>query len=124
MLAFRSVGKSDDSARCLLFWASGGGGGWWACEVGVDLAGDVALQTAQDVELGQALSGPPLDIGPGLGVAVHADQRDPPQGMVSPAIAAAIQPVAVGAIRGCWIGAVPHRWAKEASERSRWGLSP
>jgi len=95
-----------------------------ACGVVVDLAGDVALQAAHDVELGQALSGPPLDIGFGRWVAVHPDQRDPPQGMVSPAIAAAIEPVAVGATRGCWIGAVPHRCAKEASERSRWGLSP
>jgi hypothetical protein len=39
--------------------------------VGVDLAGDVALEAAQDVELGQALVGPPLDISPGRRVAVH-----------------------------------------------------
>jgi hypothetical protein len=36
-----------------------------AREVLVDLAGDVALETAQDVELGQALFGAPLDIGLG-----------------------------------------------------------
>ena len=66
----------------------------------VDLAGDVAFQTAQDVELGQALLGPPLHIGPGLRVAAHPDQGDPPQGVVGVAVAAAVQPVAVGAARG------------------------
>jgi hypothetical protein len=30
-------------------------------------------------------------------MAVHADQGDAPQGMVGPAVAAAVQPVAVGA---------------------------
>ena len=66
----------------------------------VDLAGDVALQTAHDVELGQALVGPPLHIGPGRRVAAHPDQGDPPQGVVGVAVAAAIQPVAVGPARG------------------------
>jgi hypothetical protein len=56
---------------------------------------------AGDVELGQALFGPPLDIGRGRWVAVHPDQRDAPQGVVGPAVAAAVQPVAVGAARGC-----------------------
>jgi hypothetical protein len=66
----------------------------------VDLAGDVALQTAHDVELGQALLGPPFHIDPGLRVAAHPDQGDPPQGVVSVAVTTAIQPVAVGAARG------------------------
>ena len=66
----------------------------------VDLAGDVALQTAHDVELGQALFGPALDIGPGRRVAAHADQGNPPQGVVGSAVAATVQPVAVGATRG------------------------
>ena len=70
-----------------------------AGEVLVDLAGDVALEAAQDVELGQALLGPALDIGPSGWVAVHADQGDAPQGVVGVAVAAAIQPVAVGATR-------------------------
>jgi hypothetical protein len=68
--------------------------------VGVDLAGDVALQTAQDVELGEALVGPPLDIGPGWWVAVHADQGDAPQGVVGAAVTSPVEPVAVGATRG------------------------
>ena len=63
----------------------------------LDLAGDVALQPAHDVELGQALVGPLLDIDPGRWVAVHADQGDAPQGMVGSAVAAAMASVAVGA---------------------------
>jgi hypothetical protein len=39
-------------SRCLLFQASRRGCGWRAGEVLVDLAGDVALQAAQDVEFG------------------------------------------------------------------------
>ena len=74
----------------LLFWASGRRDGWWVGEVVVDLAGDVALQTAHDVELGQALFGAPLDIGPGRWVAAHADQGDAPQGVVGSAVPAAV----------------------------------
>ena len=66
----------------------------------VDLAGDVALETAQDVQLGQALFGPPINIGPGRCVAVHTDQGDAPQGVVGAAVAAPVEPVAVGAARG------------------------
>jgi hypothetical protein len=32
--------------------------------------------------------------------------------------------VAVGAAEDAGIGDTPHRWAKAASERGRWGLSP
>ena len=53
----------------------------------------------------EALFGPPLDIGPGLWMAVHADQGDAPQGVVGVvvgvAVAAPIEPVAVGPARGC-----------------------
>ena len=71
-----------------------------AYEVVVDLTGDVTLQAAHDVELGQALVGPPRDIGPGRRVTAHADQGDAPQGMVGSAVAAAVEAVAVGAARG------------------------
>jgi hypothetical protein len=59
-------------------------------------------------------------------MAAHADQGDAPQGVVGPAVAAAIQSVAVGAARGRRDGSgeTPHRCAKAASERSRWGVSP
>jgi len=101
MLAFRSVVSVLVRFVDASYFGQGGrGGGWWACEVVVDLAGDVALQPAHDVELGQALVGPLLDIDPGRWVAVHADQGDAPQGMVGSAVAAAIASVAVGAARG------------------------
>jgi hypothetical protein len=57
-------------------------------------------------------------------VAAHADQGDAPEGVVGPAVAAAIESVAVGAAEDAGMGAAPHRWARAASERSRWGLSP
>ena len=66
----------------------------------VDLAGDVALETAHDVELGQPLFGPPLDIGSGRWVAAHPDQGNAPQGVVGLAVTAAVESVAVGAARG------------------------
>jgi hypothetical protein len=56
----------------------------------VDLAGGGALEAAHDVELGQALVGPPLDLGPGRWVAAHPDQGDAPQGVVGPAVTAPI----------------------------------
>ena len=37
-------------------------------EVGVDLAGDVTLQAADDLLLGQAFFGAPVDVGAGRGV--------------------------------------------------------
>ena len=92
--------QSNHCVRCLLFRASGSGGRGWTCEVQVDLAGDVAFQAAEDVELGQALVGPALDIGPGGLVAVHADQGDAPQGVVGSAVTSPVEPVAVGAARG------------------------
>jgi hypothetical protein len=77
-----------------------GSDGVRACEVVVDLAGDGALEAAHDVELGQALVGPPLDIGPGRWVAAHADQGDAPQGVVGAAVTSPVEAVAVGAGRG------------------------
>ena len=86
--------------RCLLLWASGRGWRWRAGEVLVDLAGAGALQAAQDVELGEPLVGPALDIRPGRWRAVPADQGDAPQGVVGVAVAAPVESVAVGAARG------------------------
>ena len=102
----------------------GPGCGLEAGEVVVDLAGDVALQAAHDVELGQALVGPPLDIGPGRWVAAHPDRRDPPQGVVSPAIAAAMQPVAVGAARGRGDGGGAAQMREGGLATPPLGLSP
>jgi hypothetical protein len=43
------------------------------------------------------LLGAALDVGLGGWVAVHADQGDAPQGVVGVAVAAPVEPVAVGA---------------------------
>src|SRR5215217_3271867 len=100
MPAFRSVVSVLVRSRCLLFRASRRGYEWRACGRVGDLSGGVAIEAAQDVELGQALFGAPLDIGPGRWVAAHPDQGDAPQGVVGPPVAAAIEPVAIGAARG------------------------
>lgn len=59
-------------------------------EDAVDLAGDVALEAADDLGLGQALGGAPLDVGAGGCVVAHADQHDAIEGGVGLAVAAAV----------------------------------
>jgi hypothetical protein len=61
------------------------------------LAGDVALEAAQDLFLGSAYGDPAGDVVLGGLVAVHADEGDAPQGAVGVAVAAVVQPVPVGA---------------------------
>ena len=90
----------------------------------VDLSGDVALETAHDVELGQALLGAPLHIGLGGLMAGHADQGDAPQGMVGESIATPVEAVTIGPPEEAGSGATPHSRAKAASLPSRPGLSP
>jgi len=51
----------------------------------MDLAGNLALEAAQDLFLGSALGGASGDVFLGGLVAVHADQGDPPQGAICPA---------------------------------------
>ena len=72
------------------------GGG---AEVGIDLAGDVALEAADDFLLRQALFGAPLDVGAGGGVGAHPGDHDPPQGVVGLPVTAAVEAVA-GAVFG------------------------
>jgi hypothetical protein len=55
-------------------WGSVSGG----AQAVVDLAGDIALETADDLCLGQALCGAPLDVGAGRGVGAHPGDHDPP----------------------------------------------
>jgi len=50
----------------------------------MDLAGNLALEAAQDLFLGSALGGASGDVFLGGLVAVHADQGDPPQGAIAP----------------------------------------
>src|SRR5258708_22218767 len=57
-------------------------------QAGIDLAGDIALEAADDLGLGQALGGAPLDVRAGRGVGAHPGGDDPPQGVVGLAGAA------------------------------------
>src|ERR1700761_1009997 len=65
-------------------------------EVGVDLAGDVPLQAADDLFLRQSLRGAPLGAGAGgRGTRAGAEpgDYDPPQRVVGLAVPAAVEPV-------------------------------
>src|SRR4249920_2561639 len=50
-------------------------------EVAVDLAGDVTLQAADDLFLGQAFPGAPLDVDESRRMGAHAGEHDPPWGV-------------------------------------------
>jgi hypothetical protein len=63
----------------------------------VDLAGYVALETSDDVGLGQAFLGPPFHIGAGAGVVAEPAENDHVEGPVGVAVAAAVESVSVGA---------------------------
>ena len=48
-------------------------------DVGVDLAGDVALEHPDDLFLGAAFFAAPFDVDEGAGVGAHAGDHDVPQ---------------------------------------------
>ena len=73
---------------------SPGLGALGGAEVAVGLAGDVALQAADDLSFRQSLGGAPLDLGAGGGVAAHPGDHDAPQGVVGLAVAAGVEPAA------------------------------
>jgi hypothetical protein len=57
-------------------------------QVGVYLAGGVALQAADDLGLGLSFFRAALDVGAGGGVGAHAGEHDPPQGVAGLPVAA------------------------------------
>ena len=63
-------------------------------EVAVNFAGDVTLEAADDLFLGQAFLAAPFNVGAGRGVRAHPGDHDPPQGMIGLAVAAGVEPVA------------------------------
>src|SRR5262249_39788037 len=71
-----------------IFWPLG------AAEGVVDLAGDVALEAADDLFLGLPLGGAPRRVGLGPRVAGRAGHGDRPQRGVGLPVAAAVEPVA------------------------------
>ena len=64
-------------------------------QVRVDLAGDVALEAADDLGLGLSFFGAAFDVGAGGRVRSHAGEHDPPQAMVGLPVAAGVEPVPV-----------------------------
>src|SRR5580693_10485147 len=70
-------------------------------QAGVDLAGDVTLEAADDLFLGQAFFGAAFDVGAGGGMGAHPGDRDPPQGVVGLAVAAGVEAVAGDLAGGC-----------------------
>jgi hypothetical protein len=87
-------------------------------EHGVDLAGDVAFQAADDLSFAFAFAGAPDDVGPCRLVVAHADEDDPIERGVRLAVATAVEPVAVRLARGGldWSGAAEHgegAWGSE-----------
>src|SRR6266566_3431531 len=73
---------------------------WW-CEAGeigaervVELAGDVALEAADDVALGEAFGGAAGGVGAGAGAVLQPADGDHVQRLVGAAVAATIESVA------------------------------
>ena len=93
-------------------------------QVRVGLAGDVALEAAQDLGLGLAFAGAPGHVVLGGLVAVHTNQGDTPQRVIGQPVAAAVQPVPSVRPDETGIGAAPQSRANFASDFSRSGLSP
>ena len=63
-------------------------------QLAVDLAGDVALEAADDLRLGLAFGRAALGVGAGGRVRAQAGEHDPPQGVVGLAVTAGVEPVA------------------------------
>ena len=68
-------------------------------QVGVDLAGDVTLEDADDLAFGASLGQTSFDVDTGSLVGAHAGEHDPPEGVVRLPVAAEVEPVADGLAR-------------------------
>ena len=98
--------------------------GLGARQAAVKLAGDVALERADDLAFGAALGGAALDVGAGAGVVDHAHHDDAPERVVCAAVATAVESLAGGQSRRSVDRGDAAEWAKAASLRRRPGLSP
>src|SRR5580700_3531486 len=63
-------------------------------QLAVDLAGDVALEAADDLRLGFPFGCAPLNVGARHRVRAQAGEHDPPQGVVGLAVTAGVEAVA------------------------------
>jgi hypothetical protein len=66
----------------------------------VQLAGDVALQAAQDLFFAETFLGAALDVTLGRGIGGHPDNSDHPQSTIGIAVAATIEAMPVLTSRG------------------------
>ena len=92
-------------------------------QVGVELAGDVALEAADDLLLRLAFGGASGDVGLGSGLVGHADERDAPEGVVGLAVPAAVESM-TGEPGGGLDGAGAAERGEGGSLLIRSGLSP
>src|SRR5215210_3681012 len=81
-------------------WGTPRDDGEVGAEGAVDLAGDVALEAADDLGLGLAFGGAALGVGAGAFAAAQAADGDHVQGAVGVAVAAVVEAVAVAAAGG------------------------
>src|SRR5687768_18391435 len=72
----------------------------WGSQQPVELAGQVALQAADDFRLREALGGPPRDIVPRARVPAHSADGQQIERPIGVAIAAPVEPMAGGPARG------------------------
>src|SRR5215217_720151 len=91
----------------------------------VDLPGEVALETADDLSLALAFRGAPRDVLLGATISAHPGHTDHVQRTISLPVGAAVETVAHHLAGGGFDGRDPaHRLAKDASLTNLWGLSP
>jgi hypothetical protein len=81
----------------------------WMCKVEVDeflvdLAGDVALEAADDVASAEALGLAALGVGAGGGVPAESADGDAVEGGVGGSVAGSVEAVSVGVSAGCGDG--------------------
>ena len=78
----------------------------------MELAGEVALETADCLAFGSPFGAVARDVGTGARAVTQPDDKDHVEGGVGGAVAAVIEPMS-GRLAGT--GSAPQRWAKAAS---------
>ena len=100
MVRGRPADRSQASRRGSRIWGQAvpgvGASARGGAEVGVDLAGDVAFEAADDLGFGFSFCGAPLGVGAGGGVRAEAGEHDSPQGVIRLAVTARVKAVPGG----------------------------
>jgi hypothetical protein len=79
----------------LLWMSSDGCGRWRVGECPIDLSGDVAFETADDLAFGQTFVGASLDIGLRAGIVAHPGQSDHIESVVRLPVTAPVETMTV-----------------------------